>query len=162
MQDSKRKPSLGSRVAHKEETQYSKMVDKASPPTTWPKNCAFAFLFGGGICTLGEGLFTLYHWLGMAETEARVLVSISLMGLAALFTVLKIFDNIAKIAGAGTLVPITGFANGIVSPAMEFRSEGFVLGVGAKLFVIAGPVLVYGITASVLYGVILWTIGLFW
>lgn len=154
--------SLGTRITNLNSSQYDRMVKEASPPSAWAKNCAMAFLFGGGICTLGQGFFTLYTALfDLAEKEARGAVSVTLIFITAVLTALKVFDNIAKIAGAGTIVPITGFANAMVSPAMEFKSEGMVLGLGAKMFAIAGPVLVYGITASVIYGVVLFVIGLF-
>lgn len=141
--------------------EYSKMTDKASPGTTVLKNSVMAFLFGGAICTIGQVLVVLYMQTGLDLKSARTAVSISLIGIAAILTALKVYDNIAKHAGAGTLVPITGFANSIVSPAMEFKSEGFIMGIGAKMFVIAGPVLVYGITASIVYGVILFIFKLY-
>ena len=141
--------------------EYSKMTEKASPGTTSVKNSIMAFLFGGGICTIGQVLVNLYMQTGLDLKSARTAVSISLIGIAAILTALKVYDNIAKHAGAGTLVPITGFANSIVSPAMEYKSEGFIMGIGAKMFVIAGPVLVYGITASVIYGVILFILKLY-
>ena len=148
-------PSLGSRVTDMEQKQYDKLVKAASPPSTWVKNCAMAFLFGGGICTFGQLLFWGYTQAGLGEKESRMAVSITLIGIAAILTALKVFDNIAKVAGAGTIVPITGFANSVVSPAMEFKSEGFITGTAAKMFIIAGPVLVFGISASVVYGIIL-------
>jgi stage V sporulation protein AC len=141
--------------------EYSKMTDKASPGTTSVKNMIMAFLFGGGICTIGQALVELYMQTGLDLKSARTAVSISLIGIAAILTALKVYDNIAKHAGAGTLVPITGFANSIVAPAMEFKSEGYIMGIGAKMFVIAGPVLVYGITASIVYGVILFIFKLY-
>ncbi len=154
--------SLGSRITDLSKNQYDRMVKEASPPSTWVKNCIMAFLFGGGICALGQGFFLLYHtFLSLEEKDARGMVSVTLIFLTAVLTALKVFDNIAKLAGAGTIVPITGFANSMVSPAMEFKSEGMVLGLGAKVFAIAGPVLVYGITASIIYGMILFIIGLF-
>jgi stage V sporulation protein AC len=141
--------------------EYAKMTDKASPGTTSLKNSILAFLFGGGICTIGQVLVNLYMQTGLDLKSARTAVSISLIGIAAVLTALKVYDNIAKHAGAGTLVPITGFANSIVAPAMEFKSEGYIMGIGAKMFVIAGPVLVYGITASIVYGVILFIFKLY-
>ena len=134
---------------------YKKMADKASPGSTYGKNMLMAFLVGGFICATGQALANLYMQTGLELKDARAWVSITLIALSALLTALKVYDNIAKHAGAGSLVPITGFANSIVSPAMEFKSEGFIMGVGGKMFVIAGPVLVYGITASILYGIIL-------
>lgn len=131
------------------------MTDKATPNSSHGKNITLAFLFGGLICTGGQLLANLYHNMGLDLKDARAWVSITLIALTALLTAIGVFDNIAKVAGAGTLVPITGFANSIVAPAIEFKSEGYVVGVGGKMFIIAGPVLVYGITASILYGLIL-------
>lgn len=141
--------------------QYQKMAEKASPGSPYLKKSLMAFLFGGGICCFGQALVHLYMSLGLELKEARAFVSISLIGISVILTAFKVYDNIAKIAGAGTLVPITGFANSIVAPAMEFKSEGLVMGLGAKMFSIAGPVLVYAITSSVLYGLVLWAFQLF-
>lgn len=141
--------------------EYSKMAKKVSPGTTAIKNSVMAFLFGGAICTIGQGLVVLYIQTGLDLKSARTAVSVTLIGIAAILTALKVYDNMAKHAGAGTLVPITGFANSVVSPAMEFKNEGFIMGIGAKMFVVAGPVLVYGITASVIYGVIIYTLKLY-
>ena len=140
--------------------EYSNMTDKASPGSKSFKNILMAFLFGGAICTIGEILFSLYTVFGLDEKNARIVVSVTLIGLGALLTALQVYENIAKHAGAGTIVPITGFANSVVAPAIEFKSEGHILGIGAKMFIIAGPVLVFGITASVAYGVILKLFGL--
>lgn len=134
--------------------QYSERVKQASPPSPVLKNCLLAFLFGGLICTLGQAILNFYQEMGIELKDARAFVSITLIFLSALLTALGLYDKMAKYAGAGTLVPITGFANSMVSPAMEFKSEGFITGLGAKLFTIAGPVLVFGITASVVYGLI--------
>ena len=134
--------------------QYSEMVKQASPNSPVLKNCVFAFLFGGFICTIGQVLCQLYQNQGLELKDARAFVSVSLILISAVFTALGWYDNIAKVAGAGTLVPITGFANSMVSPAMEFKSEGFITGLGAKMFTVAGPVLVFGITASVVFGFI--------
>ncbi len=134
--------------------QYSEMVKTASPNSPVWKDCLLAFLFGGFICTIGQVLCELYQSMGMELKDARAFVSISLILLSAVLTALGFYDDIAKHAGAGTLVPITGFANSMVSPAMEFKSEGFITGLGAKMFVVAGPVLVFGITASVVFGFI--------
>jgi stage V sporulation protein AC len=120
-----------------------------------------AFLVGGAICTLGQFLVNLFLQFGLELKDARSFVSISLIFLSALLTALKVYDNIAKHAGAGSLVPITGFANSIVAPAMEFKSEGYIIGIGGKMFVIAGPVLVYGIAASIVYGLIVWAFHLY-
>ena len=139
--------------------EYSRYVEqKAKPSPIW-KNLTWAFCAGGLICTGGQALLNLYRGCGLSEGDAGTAVSVTIIFLAALFTGLGWFDKLAKHAGAGTLVPITGFANAVVSPALEFRSEGLVMGVGAKLFVIAGPVLVYGISASVLYGLLLVLFG---
>jgi stage V sporulation protein AC len=141
--------------------EYKKMADKASPGTTYGKNMLMAFLVGGAICTAGQALGNLFMQSGMEEKDAHTFVSISLIALSALLTAFQIYDNIAKHAGAGSLVPITGFANSVVSPAMEFKSEGYIIGIGGKMFVIAGPVLVYGITASILYGLVIWIFHLY-
>ena len=141
--------------------EYDAMVQKASPRSPVLKDCLFAFLFGGAICTLGQGLADLFMLLGFTLQDARTFVSISLIFLSAALTAFGVYDNIAKYAGAGTLVPITGFANSMVSPALEFKSEGFVTGLGSKMFVVSGPVLVFGLSASVFYGVVLSLIGLF-
>ena len=136
--------------------KYSEMVKKATPPSPIFKNCLFAFIFGGGICTFGQVLLKVYNYFGFNLQNSKTLVSISLIFIAALLTAFNVFDKIGKIAGAGTLVPITGFANSMVSPAMEFKSEGFITGLGVKLFSIAGPVIAYGTVASVIYGLIYW------
>ena len=142
--------------------QYSKMVKRLSPPSPKFKDCALAFLVGGFICTLGQILLEVYSkCLALDEERAKVLVTVSLIFLAALLTALRLFSKIAKFAGAGTLVPITGFANAVVSPAIEFKAEGCVLGLGANMFKIAGPVIVYGTVASVVYGVVYWITTLF-
>lgn len=139
-------------MTNKEYQKYVSGKAKASP--IW-KNMAWAFVVGGLICTLGQGLLNFYKHMGLSEESAGTAVSMTLIFAAALLTGLGIFDNLAKRAGAGTLVPITGFANAMVSPALEFKSEGFVTGTGAKLFTVAGPVLVFGISASILYGILL-------
>lgn len=141
--------------------EYQKMTQKASPPSPKGKNCAWAFCVGGLLCAAAEAECQALVMTGMELQQARTLTSCSLILLAAVLTVAQVFDNIAKHAGAGTLVPITGFANAVVSPAIEFKSEGFVLGVGAKMFTIAGPVIVYGTVASVVYGVVYWVMGMF-
>ncbi len=135
---------------------YKKYAEKRAVKSPILKNCMFAFLIGGLICCIGEGLFDVYKYLGMDKETAGPLVSVTLIFIAALLTGLGIFDDIAKVAGAGTLVPITGFSNAVASPAIDTKSEGFVLGVGAKMFTIAGPVIVYGTVASVIYGIIYW------
>lgn len=136
--------------------QYDKMVKKASPPSPKIKNFVLAYTIGGLICVIGQLFKELYVYLGLSEDVVKMLVPVTLIFLAAVLTALKVFDNIAKFAGAGTLVPITGFANAVVSPAIEYKKEGFVLGVGANMFKIAGPVIVYGTVASVVYGVVYW------
>ena len=143
------------------EKEYGKLVKDLAPKSPILKDCIFAFLIGGAICALGQGFINLYSWLDLDEQQASTAASMTLVALSALLTGLSLYDNIAKYAGAGTLVPITGFANAIASPAIEFKTEGFILGVGAKMFTIAGPVIVYGISAGVLYGVIYWATTLF-
>ena len=120
------------------------------------KDLINAFLFGGAISCLGQALRTLYLMTSMTITEAKTLVSVTLIAITAILTILGVFDNIAKVAGAGTFVPITGFANSVVSPALEFKAEGHILGTGAKMFNLAGPVIVYGCGAASLYGLIYW------
>jgi stage V sporulation protein AC len=141
---------------NKTNEEYKKYADKHAKPSPIILNCIKAFIVGGIICCIGQLLFLLYQAAGMNELNARSLVSVTLIFIAVFLTGLHVFDDIAKFGGAGTLVPITGFANAVVSPAIEFKSEGFVLGVGANMFKIAGPVIVYGTIASVVYGVIYW------
>lgn len=142
------------------EKEYGEYVEKRAKKSPILKNCIFAFIFGGGICTLGQGFFHLYTKLGLEQNDARTVVSITLIFLASLLTGLGVFDNIAKIAGAGTLVPITGFSNAVTSQAIDTKSEGLVLGVGAKIFTIAGPVILYGTATGVIYGIIYYLITL--
>lgn len=125
------------------------------------KDCISAFGIGGLICTAAEGLGKLYGYLGLSQENAGTLTSVTLIFLTALFTGFGIFDNLAKRAGGGTLVPITGFANAVSSSAIDNKSEGFILGVGAKIFTIAGPVILYGITAGTIYGIVYWLINCF-
>ena len=141
--------------------EYSKMSDKAAPDSPIWKNIAMAFISGGTICAIGQAILKFYMSIGISEKDSKSLLSITLIFLGILLTVLQLYDKIAKHAGAGTLVPITGFANSIVAPAIEFKSEGQVLGLGAKMFTIAGPVLVFGITSSVVYGIIAWIFKLY-
>lgn len=136
--------------------EYSQMVDQSSKKSPILRDVLAAYGVGGLICVFGQLLFEWYSSLGMKEIDARTLVSVTLIFAAAVLTGFGIFDKIAKFAGAGTLVPITGFANAVVSPAIEFKPEGYVLGVAAKMFTIAGPVIVYGTLASVVYGIIYW------
>lgn len=135
---------------------YKNMVHRAVPPSPKLKNTLFAFLFGGGICTLGQAFRTLYIYLGAEKDTASTLVAVTLIAIAAILTGAGVFDKIARYAGAGTIVPITGFANSVVSPAMEFKTEGNILGTAANMFKIAGPVIVYGVSVSVVYGFIYW------
>ena len=134
--------------------QYDEMVKKASPNSPIILDCIKAFLIGGAICCFGQLLFYIFRKSGMSLDESRSLVSISLIIITAILTGIGVFDKIAKHAGAGTIVPITGFANSVVSPAMEFKSEGFIMGTGASIFKVAGPVILYGTTAASLYGLI--------
>ena len=138
------------------EREYGKLVQSMAPKSPIWKDCLNAFWIGGLICALGQLIMNGFAALGMEKLQAGTATSMSLVTLSALLTGLSLYDNIAKHAGAGTLVPITGFANSIAAPAVEFKTEGFVLGVGAKMFTIAGPVIVYGVSASVIYGLIYW------
>ena len=140
----------------KPKTPYATYAEKRERKSPLIKDCLNAFWVGGLICCLGQGLTELYTRMIAKEETAKMLVPITLVFLAALLTALGIFDNIAKLAGAGTLVPITGFANAVTAPAIDCRTEGLVLGVGAKMFTVAGPVILYGTVASVIYGVIYW------
>lgn len=135
--------------------KYAALLARKSPPSPLLRDCVMAFLFGGGICTVGEGVRMFWLSRGMDTDDTAAATAMTMVFFGALLTCLHLYDKLAKHAGAGTIVPITGFANAIVSPAIEYKSEGLVLGLGAKLFVIAGPVLVYGITASVIYGLVL-------
>ena len=135
--------------------QYKKYAAAHAPKSPILKNCLCAFFFGGGICALGQALTDLYSkWLGFVRSDAATLSSITLIFVAVLLTALGVFDNIARRAGAGTLVPITGFANSVASPAIDSRAEGLILGVGAKIFTVAGPVLLYGTLSGAIYGVL--------
>ena len=138
------------------EKEYDKLVKKHSPDSPILKDCFHAFWIGGVICLIGQALLNGYTSLGLDKTDAGTAVSMTLVALSALLTGLSLYDDIAKHAGAGTLVPITGFANAVAAPAVEFQTEGFVLGVAAKMFTIAGPVIVYGTVASVVYGIVYW------
>jgi len=141
--------------------EYEKLTEQLAPKSPIVKDCANAFWIGGLICVIGQLLINGYTALGMEKTDASTAASMTLVALSALLTGLSVYDDIAKHAGAGTLVPITGFANSISAPAIEFKTEGFILGVGAKMFTIAGPVIVYGISAGVVYGLIYWITTLF-
>ena len=143
------------------EKEYGKIVQKLSPPSPKVKDFICAYVIGGIICVIGQLFTELYEYLEFSEKAVKMAVPVTLIFIAALLTGLKLFDKIAKHAGAGTLVPITGFSNAVVSPAIEFKAEGYVLGVGANMFKIAGPVIVYGTVAGVVYGIICYIIELF-
>ena len=134
--------------------KYQEYIDKKSPNSPMLKNCFNAFWVGGLICTIGQIINQFCKYKGLDIQISGTIVSIILIGLSAFLTTLNIFNKIGKFAGAGSLIPITGFANSIVSPAMEYKSEGYVMGVGAKMFTVAGPVLVYGISSSIIIGII--------
>lgn len=140
--------------------EYAQYVKELSPNSPMGKDVLLAFVVGGLICVVGQGILNGFTALGLDKEDAGTATSAAMVFLSAVFTALSLYDDLAKHAGAGTLVPITGFANAVVSPAVEFRSEGYILGVGAKIFVIAGPVIVYGLCASVVYGVVLVIFGL--
>lgn len=142
-----------------DKNSYKKYADARAKKSPCAKNCVCAFLFGGLICAIAQGLKELYMTF-LKEEDAGTLVSVTLIFIAALLTGVGIFDRIAKHAGAGTLVPITGFSNAVASSALDAKGEGFVLGVGAKIFTIAGPVILYGITAGAVYGVIYYIVTL--
>ena len=139
--------------------EYRKYVARRCPPSPLGRDMFRAFLSGGLICALGQGILALWSLAGLEEENAAGATSVTLIFLGVLLTGLGVYDRLAKFCGAGTLVPITGFANSIASPALEFKTEGFVAGTAAKMFVIAGPVLVYGLSASVVYGVVLVLLG---
>ena len=134
--------------------EYDKMTKKASPPSPRIKNTIFAFLVGGTICTLGESFNMLYTKIGIKEETVKMLIPVTLIVLTAILTGIGVFDKIAKHAGAGTLVPITGFANAVVSSGLEYTTDGKIYGTGAKMFTIAGPVIVYGCGAASVFGLI--------
>ena len=140
-----------------EKKAYKKFADAHAPSSPTVKNCIWAFFVGGGICILGQGLVCIYRdFIGMEQKDAGTLCSVTLIFIAALLSGLGVFEKIAKRAGGGTLVPITGFANSVVSPAIDSKAEGFILGVGAKIFTVAGSVLLYGTIAGAVYGIIYW------
>lgn len=138
------------------EKQYAKLVKERSPKSPVGRDCLWAFCVGGLICCLGQLLINCYSALGLDPGDASACASMTLVAVSALLTGFSVYDDIAKRAGAGTLIPITGFANAIAAPAVEFQTEGLILGVGAKMFSIAGPVIVYGLSASVVYGFVYW------
>ena len=133
---------------------YQDYVDKKTPNSPISKNCFNAFWVGGLICVIGQLINSYCKYIGLDTQISGTIVSIALIGISAFLTGLNIFNKIGKFAGAGSLIPITGFANSIVSPAMEYKSEGYVMGVGAKMFTVAGPVLVYGISSSIIVGIL--------
>ena len=141
--------------------EYDKIVKKNMPRSNTVVNCAKAFVSGGVICTAGQLIFELFLMWDFKEDDARTLTSVSMIAIGVLLTALGIYDKLARQAGAGTLIPVTGFANAMASPAIEFKSEGFITGVGKNLFAIAGPVIVYGTASSVLYGAVLWILHMF-
>lgn len=140
--------------------EYKKLVDKKTPSSKLFTNCIKAFLFGGTICTIGQLLFSVYEPLGMSEELTASAVSVTLIFIGVLLTGLNIYPKLAKHAGAGTIVPITGFANSVASPAIEAKTEGMIMGVGAKLFTIAGPVIVYGVVSAFIAGIWYWVLSL--
>ena len=141
--------------------EYGKMADKASPNSPVFKNCIKAFLIGGGICCFGQLLNTIYQSAGMSGDEVKAATPCTIIIITAILTGIGVFDKIARHAGAGTIVPITGFANAVVSPALEVKHEGMVLGTAAQMFSIAGPVIVYGVGSSFIYGIIIYIFKLF-
>ena len=143
------------------EKQYARLVKELSPASPIKKDCFNAFWIGGTICLIGQLLQNGYLALGLEKDQAGAYTSMTLVALSALLTGLSLYDDIAKHAGAGTLVPITGFANAIAAPAVEFKTEGLILGTAAKMFTIAGPVIVYGVSASVVYGFVYWIFRMF-
>ncbi len=141
-------------MSKKKETAYAAYAKKRATPSRLLRDCLNAFWTGGLICTVAQGFFSLYSMIGIEEETVKMLVPCTIILITAILTGIGVFDKIAKTAGAGTLVPISGFANAVVSPAIDSRHEGLVLGVGAKVFVIAGPVILYGTLTSVIYGVL--------
>ena len=140
---------------------YDKFVQKRAEKSPIVKNCLFAFVIGGAICVLGQAIMDGFTALGLDKTDAGTATSVSLVALSALLTGLNLYNKLGRFGGAGTLVPITGFANAVVSPAMDFKTEGFITGMAAKMFTVAGPVIVFGVSASVVYGLIYWITTLF-
>ena len=141
--------------------EYEKYVQQRAKKSPLLKDCLFAFLIGGGICVIGQAVTDFYTGLGLEKTDAGSATAITLVALSALLTGLNLYNKLARWGGAGTLVPITGFANAVVAPAIDFKSEGFITGMAVKMFTIAGPVIVYGTVASVVYGLICWILTLF-
>ena len=147
-------------INHMTNEEYAQYIDSISPKTNCKRNMFRAFWTGGAICTVGQLVLHAWTALGADTDTAASATCITMIFFGALLTGLGLYDKLANMAGAGTLVPITGFANAVAAPAVEFKTEGFVLGVGAKMFTIAGPVIVYGISAGVLYGLIYWIMGI--
>lgn len=141
-------------VENKNKKDYVKYADEKVPKPTYIKNIIFAFLIGGGICTLGQLIINGLTKYGLDEKSVASATAIILVFIGALLTGLGVYDKIGKIGGAGATIPITGFSNAVVSPAMEFKTEGFIFGVASKMFIIAGPVLVYGVSSSVVVGIL--------
>ncbi len=139
--------------------EYGKLVQELSPASPVAADCVKAFASGGAICAVGQALLMMWTAVGLSEANAAIAVSVTLVFFGALLTGIGVYDEMAKFSGAGTLVPITGFANSVVSPALEFKTEGFISGTGAKMYQIAGPVITYGLAASVVYGLILLILG---
>lgn len=140
--------------------EYSEYIKNKSPKSPMGKNILFAFLIGGIICCVGQGFISMYAYFGLDEQASSTATTITMVFIGALLTGLGAYDNLAKFAGAGTLIPITGFANAVVSPAIEFKAEGYITGTAAKIFTIVGPVILFGISASVIYGIVLLLFGL--
>jgi len=140
--------------------EYAEITKKYSNNSKMLKNCINAFLVGGLICTFGQVLMNVYTSMHMTEKDSSTLMSVTLILIAAILTGIGVYDDIAKVAGAGTIVPITGFSNAVTSPALEFKHEGYVMGISSKLYVIAGPVITYGLTASIIYGIIIYIMSL--
>lgn len=140
--------------------EYKEYVSALSKPSPLWKDMALAFVIGGAICVIGQGIQDAWSAAGLGKTDAGTMTSVTLIFLSALFTGLNLYNSLARFGGAGTLVPITGFANAVVSPAIDFKSEGFITGMATKMFIVAGPVIVYGVAASAIYGLILCIIDL--
>ena len=141
------------------EKEYNQYVETVTPTSNSFRNCLWAFLVGGLICTIGQGLFNLLQYFGWNKNDSSSYVSVILVLISVILTGFNLYKKIAKYGGAGALVPITGFANAVVSPAIDFKSEGFVTGMAAKMFTVAGPVIVFGTLASVIYGILLKLFG---
>ncbi|MBQ8585701.1 MAG: stage V sporulation protein AC [Butyricicoccus sp.] len=139
--------------------EYQKMLEKRAPKSPIGRDVVWAAVVGGAICVVGQAVVNFYKGQGLDTDSAAAATSLTMIFLGGLFTALHLYDKLAKRAGAGTIVPITGFANAVIAPAIEFKTEGFILGTAAKMFAVAGPVIVYGVTASVIYGLVLYFFG---